>query len=242
MRSWWLSKKKNKEAWIKPIIQEDGSIRYEVQHNANGPKGDDEGTVSRKGAVSIVDGTPIDLKYIRQEGKAGRLGVSLIAIVGDSDNGRMYFSPTSSQVKAATVDEPTDKPLELLPEHALGFRVQAYGFKRWSDLFTNRQLITLTNLADTVSEIHEQVFADASASGISEGKPLDEGGNGARAYADALSVYLSLAVSRQANRSSSICTWDKTRETIRNVFARQAIAMTWDFAEANPFSSKSGNS
>ena len=241
VRSWWLSKKKNKEAWIKPIIQEDGSIRYEVQHNANGPKGDDEGTVSRKGAVSIVDGTPIDLKYIRQEGKAGRLGVSLIAIVGDSDNGRMYFSPTSSQVKAATVDEPTDKPLELLPEHALGFRVQAYGFKRWSDLFTNRQLITLTNLADTVSEIHEQVFADASASGISEGKPLDEGGNGARAYADALSVYLSLAVSRQANRSSSICTWDKTRETIRNVFARQAIAMTWDFAEANPFSSKSGN-
>lgn len=241
VRSWWLSKKKGKEAWIKPIIQQDGSLRYEVQHNADGPKGDSEGTVSRKGAISIVDGTPIDLKYIRQQSKAGRLGTSLIAIVGDSDNGRMYYSPVASQIDAAAVDEPADKPLELLPEHALGFRVQAYGFKAWSDLFTNRQLTMLTNLADTVSEIRELVLADALASGMPEGKRLDEGGDGAKAYADAMSVYLSLAVSRQANCSSSICTWDNTIEKIRNVFARQAISMTWDFAEANPFSSKSGN-
>lgn len=241
VRSWWLSKKKGKEAWIKPIIQQDGSLRYEVQHNADGPKGDSEGTVSRKGAISIVDGTPIDLKYIRQQSKAGRLGTSLIAIVGDSNNGRMYYSPVASQIDAAAVDEPADKPLELLPEHALGFRVQAYGFKAWSDLFTNRQLTMLTNLADTVSEIRELVLADALASGMPEGKRLDEGGDGAKAYADAMSVYLSLAVSRQANCSSSICTWDNTIEKIRNVFARQAISMTWDFAEANPFSSKSGN-
>lgn len=74
-----------------------------------------------------------------------------------------------------------------------------------------------------------------------EGKPLDDGGNGARAYADAVSVYLSLAVSRQTDRSSSINSWDSSRDTIRNVFARQAIPMTWDYAESNPFSSKSGN-
>lgn len=241
VRSWWLSKKKNKEAWIKPIILEDGSIRYEVQHNAAGPKGDREGTVSRKGAISIVDGTPIDLKYIRHEGRAGRLGKSLIAIVGDSDSGRVYYSPISSQIEAASVDEPADEPLELLPEHAIGFRVQAYGFKAWSDLFTNRQLTALINLADTVSEIREHVMSDALASGMPKGEPLDEGGNGATAYADALSVYLSLAVSRQTDYSSSICTWHNTGEKMRNVFSRQAIAMTWDFAEANPFSSKSGN-
>lgn len=241
VRSWWLSKKKGREAWIKPIVRKDGSIRYAVQHNGDGPKGDDEGTVSRKGAISIVDGTPIDLKYIRQEGKAGHLGVSLIAIVGDSDDGRTYYSPTSSQVEAATVAEPGNKPLELLPEQALGFRVQAYGFKAWSDLFTNRQLTVLTNLADTVSEIRERVLADALAANMPEGEPLDKGGNGATAYADALSVYLSLAVSRQTDHTSSICRWDVTRDTVSNVFARQAISMTWNFAEVNPFSSKSGN-
>ena len=241
VRSWWLSKKKNKEAWIKPIIQEDGSIRYEVQHNADGPKGNNEGTVSRKGAVSIIDGTPINLKYIRQEGKAGRLGTSLIAIVGDSNDGRIYCSPTSSQIEAAAIDEPADKPLELLPEQAIGFRVQAYGFKAWSDLFTNRQLTMLTTLANTVSEIRELVLADALTSGMAEGEPLDEGGYGAKAYADAVSVYLSLAVSRQTDYSSTISTWNITGEKMRNVFSRQTIAMTWDFAEVNPFSSKSGN-
>lgn len=241
VRSWWLSKKKGREAWIKPSIQKDGSIHYDVQHNANGPRGDDEGTVSRKGAISIVDGTPIDLKYIRQQGKAGRIGSSLVAIVGDSEDGRIYFSPTSSQIRAAAVGEPVDKPLELLPEHALGFRVQAYGFKAWSDLFTNRQLTVLMNLADTVSEIRNLVLADALASGMPEGEPLDGGGDGATAYADTLSLYLSLAVSRQADYSSSICTWNNTGEQMRNVFARQAISMTWDFAEANPFSSRSGN-
>lgn len=241
VRSWWLSKKKGKEAWIKPIVQMDGSIRYEVQHNAYGPKGEDEGTVSRKGAISIVDRTPIDLTYIRQEGKAGRIGASLMAIVGDSNDGRIYYSPTSSQIEAAAVDEPADKPLDLLPEHALGFRVQAYGFKTWSDLFTNRQLIVLTNLADSISEIHERVFTDALASGMPEGEPLDKGGDGAKAYADALSVYLALAVSRQTDYSSSMCTWHNTGEKMRNVFTRQAISMTWDFAEVNPFSSKSGN-
>ena len=111
----------------------------------------------------------------------------------------------------------------------------------FSDLFTNRQLTVLTTLTDTVANIREQVLTDALAAGMPEGKPLDEGGNGARAYADAVSVYLSLAVSRQTDRSSSINSWDSSRDTIRNVFARQAIPMTWDYAESNPFSSKSGN-
>lgn len=195
VRSWWLSKKKGHEAWIKPIINDDGTIRYEVQHNADGPKGDAEGTVNRKGAVSIVDGTPIDFKYIRDEAQNGRMSACLIAVIGEGQ-GRIYISPDARQCHAAEAHEVTDKPFETLPEQALGFRVQAYGFRLWSDLFTNRQLTVLTTLADTVSEVHEQVLADALQTGLSEGTPLDEGGNGAVAYADAIAVYLALAVSR----------------------------------------------
>ena len=111
----------------------------------------------------------------------------------------------------------------------------------WADLFTNRQLTVLTTLADTVSEVREQALEDALAKGMPQGEPLDAGGNGAQAYADAISVYLSLAVSRQTDRCSSIASWQNIGEKIRNVFARQAIPMTWDFAEANPFSSSSGS-
>lgn len=241
VRSWWLSKKKGHEAWIKPTIHDDGTITYEVRHDNKGPKGDDEGTVNRRGAVSIVDKTPIDFEYIRSEGQAGRIGSQLMAIVGDSSDGRVYISASRMQSKTANISEPLDKPMEFLPEKALGFRVQAYGYRLWADLFTNRQLTVLTGLSDTVAEVRELVLADALAAGMPEGEPLDEGGNGARAYADAISVYLSLAVSRQTDYSSSICTWHNTGEKMRNVFARQAIPMAWDYAESNPFSSKSGN-
>lgn len=241
VRSWWLSKKKGHEAWVEPIVASDGSISYKVHHDDQGPTGEQEGTVDRKGAVSIVDGTPIALEYIRSEGRAGRLGARLIAVVGDSSAGRVYVSPSAFQGRVADVEEPSDKPMELLPERALSFRIQAYGAKLWSDLFTNRQLTVLTTLADTVAEVQELVLADALAAGMPEGKPLDDGGNGARAYADAVSVYLSLAVSRQTDYSSSICGWNINREGLRNVFARQAIPMTWDYAETNPFSSSSGN-
>ena len=70
---------------------------------------------------------------------------------------------------------------------------------------------------------------------------LAEGGTGAKAYADAVGTYLGLAVGRACDYWSGIATWVNGGEFIRNTFARQGIAMTWDFAESNPFSSGSGN-
>ena len=241
VRSWWLSKKKGHEAWVEPLVHEDGSITYEVRHSADGPTAYEEGTVSRKGAVSIVDGTPISLEYIRSEGKAGRIGSQLMAVIAEGDNGRLYLSPTEKDIQCADVPEPSNKPQELLPEQALGFRVQAYGFRLWADLYTPRQLTALTTLSQTVAHVRERVLADARAAGMPDGERLDDGGDGAQAYADAICVYLALAVSRQTDRCSSISGWDSSRSTIRNVFARQAIPMTWDFAEANPFCSSTGN-
>ncbi len=74
-------------------------------------------------------------------------------------------------------------------------------------------------------------------------KPLAEGGTGATAYAEAVGVYLAFAISRSADRGSSVCSWDNSpkMEALRNTFGRQAIPMVWDFAEGNPFSESSGN-
>lgn len=241
VRSWWLSKKSGHEAWIKPIIQTDGSIRYEVQHNADGPTGDAEGTVNRKGAVSIVDGTPIDFPYIREESHDGFMGSQLVAVVADSSKGRVYLSPSQEHILIAQCSKPENYPDGRIFDWPGRINVFRYGMTQFADLFTNRQLTVLTTLADTVAEIREHVLSDALAAGMAHGEPLDEGGIGAQAYADAIAVYLSLAVSRQTDRCSTINSWDSSRDTIRNVFARQAIPMTWDYAESNPFSSKSGN-
>lgn len=69
---------------------------------------------------------------------------------------------------------------------------------------------------------------------------LSEGGSGARAYGEAVGVYLAFVVDKMADRGSSICSWDNTRDGLRNTFGRQAIPMVWDFAEGNPFSNSSG--
>lgn len=238
VKSWWLSKKKGHEAWVRATV-EDGRVHYEVVHNADGPTVD--GTVGRKGAVSLADSTPIDLAYIRAEARAGRMGAHLIAVVAEGPRGRIYLPPTPEHADVAKLARPKDLPDAELPEKALGFRVQNYGFKRWVDLFTNRQLIALTTLSDLVTEAREQVLADARAAGIPDGERLEKNGRGAQAYADAVATYLALAVSRQTNRLSSLNTWQNVREVIAQVFTRQAISMVWDFAEANPFSSSSGN-
>lgn len=241
VNSWWLSKKKGKEAWVRATVR-DGHVHYEVVHDANGPKGSDDGTISRGNAIAVGDETPIDIKYIRSEAQAGRLSAHLIAVVAEDRRGRLYVSPTDEHSDAAHVERPADVPNQLIPtrNHDVD-RLPMYGMPTWADAFTNRQLVALTTFSDLVGEMHKRVLSDALASGLNEGESLEAGGTGARAYADAIATYLALSVSRLSDRSSSICSWDSSRESMRNVFSRQAIPMVWDFAEANPFSSSSGN-
>ncbi|WP_202616283.1 DUF1156 domain-containing protein [Actinomyces sp. 432] len=240
VNSWWLSKKKGHEAWVKATVR-DGQVHYEVIHNANGPRGKDDGTINRRGAVCVADGTPIDFDYIRSESRAGRMGAQLIAVVAEGPSGRLYASPTVLQVDAAHIDHPVGLPDAALPAQALGFRVQAYGFEQWTDLFTNRQLVALTTLSDLVGEARERVLADAIAAGMPPGERLRDGGTGAQAYADAVATYLALGVSRTADYCNALCTWHTTGEKITHLFTRQAIPMTWDYTETNIFSRSSGN-
>lgn len=240
VNSWWLSKRKGKEAWVKAIVV-DGQVRYEVQHNADGPKGDADGTVNRRGAVSIADGTPIDLKYVRSEARAGRMGAHLIAVVADGGKGRLYISPNDKHIDIANVPSPDDVPTGEVFDWPGRINVYRYGMTEWADLFTNRQLVALTTLSDLVSEARSKVLEDALASGIPAGERLEDGGVGAEAYADAVATYLALAVSRTTDYSSNLCSWHSGRDSIRNLFSRQAIPMVWDYAEANLFSNSSGN-
>ena len=239
VRSWWLSKRKGKEAWVKATVV-DGQVQYEVQHNADGPKGDADGTVNRRGAVSIADGTPIDFKYIRAESQAGRMGAQLIAVVADGGKGRVYVSPNEKHMSLAQVPRPDDVPTGDVFDWPGRINVYRYGMTEWADLFTNRQLVALTTLSDLVSEARSKVLEDALAAGIPVGERLEDGGVGAEAYADAVATYLGLAVSRTTDRSSSLASWDSSNPKVRNTFGRQALPMVWDYAEANILSHSTG--
>lgn len=223
VRSFWLGKKKGKERYVHPV-RAGRRVRFEIR----GPGGTPcEGTVSRTGAVCLLCGNPVTLSYVRAEGVADRMGAQLMAIVAEGKRQRYYLPPDGNQESTADVLPPDDVPDAELPKQALGFRVQGYGMRNWADLFTNRQLTALITFSDLVCEARERVRADAHDP----------------AYADAVATYLALVVSRIVDRNSSVGSWDAhpSKEQVRGVFSRQAIAMTWDFAEANPFCDSSGN-
>lgn len=235
--SFVLSKKKGKEAWVEPQF-EDGKVTY-VVHLEGKPK--IEGTVNRQGAVCPCCGTAVPFSYIREQGKAGGMSAQMMAVVAEGKNGRIYLSPNSIQENVAAIIGPEESPDALLPKNPRDFKTPNYGLRTFADLFTPRQLTALTTFSDLVAEAQAKATQDALACGRQDdGKGLDEGGCGATAYGQAVGVYLAFIVDKLADRGSTICSWDATRDGLRNTFARQAIPMTWDYAEANPFSSSSG--
>ncbi|MCX7774708.1 MAG: DUF1156 domain-containing protein [Spirochaetaceae bacterium] len=238
-----LSTKSGKEAYVEPIIEQ-GGYRFRVKV---GKPADLEaakrGTSAGKRSAfrCIMSGTPISYDYIRAEGKAGRMGARLMAIVAEGDNGRVYLSPLPEHEKIAQSAAPSWKP-EIKLEGKCRVNVSNYGIDEFADLFTPRQLVALTTFSDLVQEIIPQIEQDAVAAGRANDRiPLSAGGSGARAYAEAVGVYLGLAVSKTANISSSITSWMNDRGAFRETFARQAIPMMWDFAESNPFADAGGS-
>jgi putative DNA methylase len=117
-----------------------------------------------------------------------------------------------------------------------------YGLTTFGDLFTDRQLVALTTFSDLVGEAMARIRADALAAGLPDDPtPLRDGGKGATAYAEAVGVYLAFAISKLADRGSTICTWFTERDSTRNTFARQSIPMTWDYAELNTLLTGTGS-
>ncbi|VBB42849.1 conserved hypothetical protein [uncultured Desulfatiglans sp.] len=238
-----LSTKKGKEAYVEPVIE---GKSYQFTVKVGKPKDMDaakKGTKLARGAnfSCLMSGTPIASDHIYSEAQAGRMGARLMAIVAEGDRGRVYVAPTSNHEAVVTQARPEWKPEVAMPENPRWFSPPLYGLKTYGDLFTPRQLVALTTFSDLVQEAREKVKADAIAVGIQDdGKGLDAGGTGAAAYADAISLYLSFVISKQADLGNSLCAWEPIAQCPRHLFSRQAIPMVWDFAEGNPLGSSSG--
>jgi putative DNA methylase len=223
VRSFALSTKKGKETWVQPIVdRQQRRIRFETRTGPGCP----EGTVGRTGAVCLATGTPVPLSYIRAEGKAGRMGVQLMAIVVEGPHGRIYLPPNEEHERIAeSAVPPEDVPETDLPAQALGFRVQAYGMTKHRDLFTNRQLVALCTFSELVCEAREQLLRDSGQNG----------------YASSVATYLAFSVDKGANYWSLCCGWHPSLEKMMSTFGRQSLQLLWGPVEANPFSSASGN-
>ena len=233
VRSWWLGKKKGKEAYVVPTVVDDPTapsgrrVKFTIGHDkAAGPTAATDGTVGRQGARCVACETAVSLNYIRDEGKAHRITPQLMAIVAEGNRQRIYLAPADEHIQAAQVDRPSDIPGGSLPANPRDFKTPNYGMTEWADLFTNRQLVALTTFSDLVTEARTQVVADG----------------GTDDYANAVATYLAFAISKYTDYSNSLCRWmsQPKNELVGSLFARQAIPMVWDFAESNPLGSSNG--
>lgn len=243
--SFLLSAKPGKEAWIEPIVdRKDRAIQYRIRNG--GAKAEikkaREGTRlgTRANFRCLLSDAAITPDYIRQSGRAGKIGSVLIAIVAEGRGARIYLPPSEEQDKTAASAAPEWRPDLAFEPEALGFRIGNYGMKTFGDMYSDRQIVALKTFSDLVKGVRNQAIKDfGSAETADSGdRSLDIG-----EYANAISVYLGFVISRFADLQNNLCQWrsDAAKQHVGHLFSRQAIPMTWDFAEANPFCSSAGS-
>lgn len=237
VHSFDLSKKKGQERHIEISYDENRKVVFSIHA---GTHRNDEGTISRNGAVCPYCGASIDYPTIRSALEENRYTDELEAVVLDTASGRTYISAEVGRNTAIAVELPEVVPSTKMTGKAVG-NIGLYGFKETSQLFTSRQIVMLTTLSDLLPEIRQQVIKDCSTRLPADNRHLAEGGSGALAYAEAISVYLAFLIDKMTDYHSSFCSWNAPGQKMRNVFGRQAIPMVWDYAECNPFCSSSGS-
>lgn len=235
-----LSGKPGQARFLKPVID-----RYakRVTFSVSLHKSDTfSNVIPKRGATCIFCDQPISLVELRAAGVQTKLEPHMLLGAVLNSSGKKTF--VGSEEVAVTATEP------LGPDHNLDHDLSrnsrhmgptVYGLFRHRDLYTNRQLIALTTFATSVAAIRGQIEKDALDSGMqADGISLEAGGSGATAYADAIATYLSIAISRLADRCSTLVFW-QADETVGHVFVRSALSMTWDFVEPNPLGESTGS-
>ena len=194
------------------------------------------GTMSRSGARCPCCPAIMAMEDIRFEGRAGRLGAAMTAVVVDGPKGKEYRPPEEVELRAAVIapdaldalhaDIPFGLPTEPTPRQGPGaaraFSVENYGLDRWDKLFTDRQLLALGTI------LREMRCCSGDM------------GDAPEEWREAVVACLAPSLGRLADRGSALATWTNDPEQIRNTFARFALPVVWDFAEACPLTDTTG--
>jgi len=233
--SYYLIKKAHQVVALLPRVAPDRkSVDFEVVEDPDDSIDLNAGTITGANGLCPCCNQTAPSKYIRAQGKAGGLGHKLLALaVREGSRGKRYRVPTTAESQRAwAVPSPEDFgdipaiPHEPMPpKGTLGFRVQNYGFESWGSIYNPRQALAMATFARHVRNIVKEV-QDANA----------DLGDEAEEFSRAVATYLGLCVSKLADFCSTICILNYTGgRGVKNTFRMQALQMTWDYAETNPF-------
>jgi putative DNA methylase len=243
LSSFILSTKKGAEAYIVPKIYQ-GELSFSIKSSF-----DHEYLNSKEGYKRGKSGifecafckTVTTRDYVADEGTAGRIGKIQTAVICHGKSGRIFLPPEFSPINDSQLEPDTSFLETDLAPNPRDLWCRNFGLSKPKDLFTKRQLTALNTFCNLLKVTREKIENDAIASGVKISNiGLDSNGGGSKAYAEAISIYLAFAINRLVDASSTLATWS-TSGFIRFTFARQALPMTWDFAECNVMSNSTGN-
>lgn len=161
-------------------------------------------------------------------GQGGHMGERLVAVIIETSGGKGYRLPENQDLaafeEARKLSESCERPSEPLP-HFRNINLDLYGLYTWGSLFNPRQLVAMQTFVESLREALERTREEIE----------DE------EYRKAVGVYLGFVLSRISQRMSNVGLWDAGFEKINHPFGRQAIPMTWDYPETNPFSDSTGS-
>ncbi|MCX8063738.1 MAG: DUF1156 domain-containing protein, partial [Candidatus Hydrogenedentes bacterium] len=226
----------------------------------------EDGTVSRANVRCPACGGMVDDKTTRRLFQVGKAGQRMVAVVETGggrgsfpeDRGKSYRLATDADMDAylraekaleQKVAELRDKwGMEPVPDEEMNqddpttVAGRGYSIKKWGDLFNSRQKLSLIVFCDAVRRAYEKMKEYVSENwelgvgeqelGEDEKKTLDD-------FAKAVATYLGIMVDRISSSNNTICRWQPCGEKIADAFGRQALAMIWDYAEANQITGKS---
>ena len=242
LRSFWLSKKKGKEAFADPVVDSRrGNVRFKIRFDGS-PR--DE-TSNRNMARCLFCANEMKKPQLREIAREHGMAEIPVALVAEATRGRIYLEAQDASIPACK--PPDAREIEQpITDDKRWFSPPQYGLPTFRDLFTPRQLTALITFSDLVGEARAKLLDDARAAEAfrdhpDPDQPFDKGGAGPHAYADAVATILGLVVSRTANSLSTLSIWSTARGQSINAFGRQALPMTWDFPEVNPFAGAAGD-
>ena len=238
-KSFQLAKREGREIYMVPQVADD-KLSYSFVLQEGGTPAI-KSTVGGRGGVCILTDSPIPLTYIRTEGLAGRMGQRLMAAVVQTTKGKVYVAASEMEEPDFSAMEPSAPEAEIL--HWSGCtNVVVYGMKTFQSLFNLRQQFALTTFCALVVEAREEIRKDAIKAGMRDDNlGLEQGGTGATAYAEAVSVYLACGVGRVANYWNTLSSWESGGEFVKGAFTTHALPIVWDYGEVNPLTDGGGS-
>ena len=251
LSTWWLSKKHTNPWHARPVIEAD---RFDFAVAPGPPAVDLVDLKVGRGANfrCLFCSTVNDADTVRRCGQQAGLGLRLVAVQALAEpqrprRGRIWLAPdaASEQAGLAACSTGFGDDVEAALRRRLptgSGNVTSFGLRTFGDLLSPRQRRTMATFAEAIIGISAVVHRDAIAAGMPEGGPgVAQGGSGARAYAEAITTYLALALSRMANRTTMMTTHNRANGSVEQSFIRQAYGFYGEFPEANPFSGRTGS-